>query len=496
MFLRVDVIQKVYQKTDKKVEKTCYDLYMSIIDRWKSLFVESSTPTSSVFGVSTKDSAAARAIAEDTQVTAVDPFRSLTPGVGDLNKPGDEPYERLLDKYARFVWVYVAVDRIVNAVSQVDLIVTDSRRARQPDDRAKGLAFGLQPLLKQPNPWMGTVEFIETITMHLLLTGNAYIELAEVDSRNRPNELYVLNPKNMKVIPSATKFTAGYEYIVNDKIIKFSPQEIIHIKLPDPRGESHYGIAPLTALRWTIEQEWQTTKWNVSYFNNATWPSGIIVAQDGLNDTEFKRAREELRRNYEGASKVGKVMLLTGGLDWKQTTPNPKDLDFLNMKKMNRQEILAIYRVPPSIAGIFEFENSTSRSAGVRDQRIQFWSDSVQPVLRRIIRALNRQLVPLFNPNFELQADVSKIPALKETEDMLKTRAETAGILIKQAGWSPNAVLAELYPDMKPFEWGDMPFKDFDHSMSNDELNPNGIVQESPNDPEEQSDEDSVDEDT
>jgi HK97 family phage portal protein len=430
---------------------------MGLIDRWKTLFEEK--PVKSVDYISslqTKNSAAATAIAEDTSLV-LHPHQSLTPGVGDLNKPGDEPYSWLLDKYARYVWVYVAVDRIVNAVSQVDLLVKDKRRSKRPDDEAKGLAMGLDPLIKQPNPWMGTVEFIETIAMHLLLTGNAYVELAELDSRNRPRELYVLNPKNMKVSPSRTEFVSGYQYIVNDKIINFGTEEIVHIKLPDPRGESHYGVSPLAALRWTIEQERQVTNWNVAYFNNATWPSGIIVAQDGMNETEFKRARASLKKDYEGSSKVGKVMLLTGGLDWKQTTPNPKDLDFLNMKKMNRQEILSIFRVPPSIAGIFEFENSTSRSAGVRDQRIQFWSDSVQPVLRRILRSLNRQVSPLFNPNFEIQADVSKIPALKETEDMLKTRAETAALLIEKAGWSPNSVLAELYPEKEPFDWGDEP---------------------------------------
>ncbi len=433
----------------------CYYMHMGFFDRWKSLFTDNDgSPTAEMISMSQKASGAARAIAEDTNVS-FDPFHSMSPGMSDLNKGGDEPYDRLLDKYARYVWVYVAIDRIVNAASQVDLVLKDKRKKGKPEDEAKGLGFGLKPLIEQPNPWMGTVEFIETIGMHLLLTGNAFIEFAELNSRGQPKEMYVLNPKNMKVVPSRRNFVSKYQYIVNDKVISFDTDEICHIKLPDPRGESHYGLSPLTAVRWTIEQEAQVVNWNIAYFNNAAWPSGIITAADGLNDVEFKRARNELRRNYEGTSKVGKVMLLTGGLDWKQTTPNPKDLDFLNLKKVNRQEILSMFRVPPSIAGIFEFENSTSRSAGVRDQHVQFWSMAVQPLLRRVIRCLNRDLVTRYNPNFFLEPDVSKIPALKETEEMLLTRAETAGTLIEKAGWSPNSVLSQLYPDMKPFEWGD-----------------------------------------
>lgn len=428
--------------------------YLSYVDETEPL-VESLEP------VETKNSRASEGMAEDTNrnVTPEGRYSSTAnpPGFGDLSIRGDEPYEILLNKYSRSPWVYIAVNTIVTALSQVEFRVADKRKKGRPDEIVQGPANGLNDLMDNPNPWFSEPEFKELIGMHLLLTGNAYIELAEVDSLGKPHELYVLNPKNMVVIQDNKKFIKEYRYIVNKTEVKFKPNEIIHIKLPDPRGESRYGLSPISCARIIIQQDFDALDWNSAYFKNATWPSGIITCKDGLNENEFKRAKKELKQNYEGKSKVGKVLILAGGMEWHQTTPNPKDLDFLNLRKFTREEILSIYRVPPSIAGIFQFENSTSRSAGVREQHIQFWSQTVQPLAKKIISKLNMQLTPLFGKNFELILDVSNIPALKETEEMKKTRADTAAILVEKIGWTPAAANALLFPEAVAFPWGDKP---------------------------------------
>jgi HK97 family phage portal protein len=378
--------------------------------------------------------------------------------MSDLGLPGNQPYEILLNQYGNYIWVNIATSRVATAHSQVDYRVIDKRKENQPHDSVKGPAQGLNDLLARPNPWMSMVEFKEMAALHLLLTGNVYIEKAEMDVRGRPRELYLLNPKNMKVVPDPKKFVRGYKYIVNDQVINFKPDEIIHVKLPDPRGESHYGVSPLQAGRFVLHMDGDAITWNLSYFQNATWPSGIIVSQEGLSESEFKRAKRELKENYEGRSKVGKVMVLAGGLDWKQTTPNPKDLDFLKLRQHCREEILSLFGVPPSIAGIFAFENSTSRSAGTREQHVQFWSQTIRPLAQRFIEQFNQQLCPSFSENYKIVADVSRIPALKETEEMKLTRANAAARLVMQAGWSPADAKSHLYPDIPSTnDWDEEP---------------------------------------
>jgi len=406
--------------------------------------------------IDTKDSGAARAAHQDSNVYTNNYFGSGS-GFGDLGMQGDEGYSTLLNKYARSVWLYIGVSTIAGALSQVNFRVIDKRRKGQPNEAVKGDGVGLSPLLNNPNPWMSAVEFKETVAMHLLLTGNAYIEKAALDSRGRPHELYVLNPKNMQVLPHPTKFVKGYVYTVNQIKISFSPDEVIHIKMPDPRGESHYGLAPIAAIRQTMDLDWEALNWNASYFSNATWPSGVITVEDGLNEEEYRRAKRELKQSYEGTSKVGKIIILSGGMNWQQTTPNPKDLDFLNLRKHSREEILSILKVPPSIVGIFNAESSSGRSAGVREQHIDFWSRTIQPLANRILTKLNSSLTKEFSQHFEIVPDITNIPALRETDDMKKVRAETAATLVERVGWPINKVLGHLYPDEAILDWGDIP---------------------------------------
>lgn len=423
---------------------------MSIFTRVKNIFGQDNPGLI----VEEKVSRASTLIDADT----VNPYGYSThPGVSDLNLPGDEPYNMLLNKYGRVVWVYIAVSIIATALSEVNFKVIDKRKKGKPNEGVKGSGMGLLDLLTRPNPWFSELEFKELMAMHLLLTGNAFIEKAEMDGYGRPKELYLLNPKNMSVIPSKTKFVAGYAYTVNGKSIPFKPDEIIHIKLPDPRGESHYGMSPLTAARVIIDHEWSALDWNTAFFKNATWPSGIITCKEGLNPEEFRRAKQELKQNYEGKNKVGKVLILSGGMEWTQTTPNPKDIDFLNLRRATREDILSLFRVPPSIAGIYQFENTTSRSAGVREQHIQFWSQTIKPLASRILTRFNNQLVPAYSSNYEITPDVSGIPALKETDEQRKIRAETVALLVEKGGWSPNMAISELYPDLPPIPWGDQP---------------------------------------
>lgn len=389
---------------------------------------------------------------EDTNAGVV----TYTAGQSDIWTPYSETAEQLLHKYPNSIWLNVGISRIVESFSQVEFRIIDKRRESEADNDAKGrLAVKLAKLLEQPNPHMNRNEFKEAIALHLILTGNAFIEKVGVGANIK--ELYVLNPKNMRVIPDKQNFVKGYSYQVNGKAVSYTPEEIVHIKYFDPRGESRYGLSRISAARMSIQGDYDAVDWNAAYFRNATWPSGIIVCKDGINNEEYKRMKKELKENYEGKSKVGKVMVLTGGLDWRQTTPNPRDLDFATLRRRNREEILALLGVPPTIAGIYEFENTSSRSAGIREQVVGFWSNTLMPLSTKILDKINSDVVESFSENFKIVPDVSNIPALSDTEDMKKVRAETFSLLVT-SGWPVEDALSEVYPKRTAFKKGSVAF--------------------------------------
>lgn len=428
--------------------------------------------------ISTKASRAAALRDADTGS-----YSSYTAGESDIYEPYAETFSQQLNKYPNSIWLNVGVSRIVEAFSQVEFQIVDKRKEGEADNAVKGrIAQKLQNLINQPNPWMNCNEFKEAVALHLLLTGNAYIE--KVGKGQNIKELYVLNPKNMRVVPDKHNFVKGYVYTVDGVEVKFKPEEIVHIKYFDPRGESRYGLSRICAARMSIQSDYDAIDWNTGYFRNAAWPSGIITCKEGINAEEFDRLKKELKKNYEGKSKVGKVMVLTGGLAWNQTTPNPKDLDFATLRRRNREEILALLGVPPTIAGIYEFENTSSRSAGIREQVVSFWSNTVMPLATKIMDKINKDITEEFSENFKIILDTSNIPAMSDTEEMKKTRAQNYEILVRN-GWSINAALAEVYPKHKPFSGNEIAFFEGNFTV----INPaTGEVLEQPEKTEEPSD--------
>jgi hypothetical protein len=122
---------------------------------------------------------------------------------------------------------------------------------------------------------------------------------------------------------------------------------------------------------------------------------------------------------------------------------------------MSRDEILAIFGVPFALAGLYSTEQTTARSAGVMQQIRTFYHLTVLSKIKKYKEALNRELVPLFNPRYQLHCDFRSIPALADDLNRELLRAQIFRTLVN-TGWSLNAALDELYPHMSHFPWGDV----------------------------------------
>jgi phage portal protein BeeE len=86
-------------------------------------------------------------------------------------------------------------------------------------------------------------------------------------------------------------------------------------------------------------------------------------------------------------------MLLEGGLTYKQTGLSQKDMDFLEQRKWNRDEILAVYKVPKGELGV---EDETGSYAKDKTRRKLFWETTLQ--LRPRWRALFKKETPSLSP--------------------------------------------------------------------------------------------------
>ncbi len=68
----------------------------------------------------------------------------------------------------------------------------------------------LLSLLERPNPRAAGASFLETLYGHLLISGNAYVELAEAGPDLR--ELHVLRPDRVAIVCDGQGWPAALEY--------------------------------------------------------------------------------------------------------------------------------------------------------------------------------------------------------------------------------------------------------------------------------------------
>lgn len=345
-----------------------------------------------------------------------------------LGKPVWTPrnYALLADEgYQKNVIVYRCVTLIAKGVGSIPWLLyhLDNEIERHP----------ILDLLNCPSPRQAGSAFMEAMVGHLLLAGNAYIE-AVFDQANKVRELYALRPDRMKVIPGLTGIPSGFEYEVDGykRRLECDPitghSAVLHLKNFHPLND-WYGMSPIEAAARSIDQHNIVAEHNLALMQNGGRPSGALMFKPGncLPMTEKQRdsLREDIRRIYEGSHNAGKIMVLEGDFDWKEMGLSPKDLDFIEGKKMSAREISQAFGVPPMLVGIA----GDATFANYKEARYHLWEDTILPLMEFLIAEFNLWLCPYFGEGYRLSYDADAIPALAQRRESLWAKIQAADFL-------------------------------------------------------------------
>ncbi|MEJ1157992.1 phage portal protein [Prosthecomicrobium sp. N25] len=325
--------------------------------------------------------------------------------------------------YARNPVVHRAVRLISECAASLRWLAFENEREL---DRHPLLA-----LLSAPGAGRSGRALMEAAYGHLLVSGNAYLELVRVDGV--PRELHVLRPDRMKVVPGAEGWPEGWDYTVGDRTLRFRPgpdgiSPVLQLTLFHPLSD-HYGFSPLEAAQVSLDVHNAASAWSKALLDNSARPSGALVYQSkeggNLTDDQFERLKRELEDGFQGARNAGRPLLLEGGLDWKSMGYSPKDMDFIEAKREAAREIALAFGVPPMLLGI----PGDNTYANYQEANRAFWRQTVLPLAERTAEALSAWLGPLWNAGLRLSLDTDQAPALSADRDALWSRVGAAEFL-------------------------------------------------------------------
>lgn len=333
--------------------------------------------------------------------------------------------------YRRNVIAHRAVAMVATAAASVPWKLTE-RRARTTRVLE---VHPLLTLLNNPNPLQGGTELCEALYAHRLIAGNSYLHaIGPKDSA--PLELHVLRPDRVAVVPGAGGVPKAYRYSIDNRSMDITvdaitgQSRILHLKTFHPLDD-WYGLSPMEAAAYSIDQHNQCGAWNQALLQNGARPSGALMVKAGegsaghLSEAQYTRLKGQLDEQFSGAANAGRPLLLEGGLEWKEMSLNPRDMDFINIKHSAARDVALAFGVPPQLLGI-PGDNSY---ANMREARMALWEQTIIPLLSAVTDALNNWLVPMFDSGLILSLDQDAIPIFAEKRDAYWERIAKADFL-------------------------------------------------------------------
>lgn len=291
-------------------------------------------------------------------------------------------------------------------------------------------------LLKHPSPCGSGSAFMEAIYSYRLISGNAFVQMIRPGGE-APTELHVLRPDRMSIIPGAACLPEAYVHTLGQHEQRFpvdpvsGKSDILHVHGFHPLDD-WFGLSPVEAAAFSIDQHNQASAWNQALLQNGARPSGALVVQGGkdggtgtLSDEQYLRIKQQMEEQFTGTANAGRPLLLEGGLDWREMSHSPKDMDFLESKHSAARDIALAFGVPPQLLGI-PGDNTYSNLA---EARVALWEQTILPHAQHVISALGHWLAPYYGGEIELTLDIDDIAALSPRREALWQRVNNSTFL-------------------------------------------------------------------
>ena len=355
--------------------------------------------------------------------------------------------------------VYSCIRELATSVSDIDFVAVTPTREGDYEDFIGPLA----DLVRNPNPAMTQVDFIEKIVEQLSIYGNVYVYLQRAgrggSTSARITELHLLRPDLVQIIPGdvpgGIKF---YRYTANESGtdgVEIPPENIAHMKYPNNttgiKTGGLYGLSPLAILKNDVQMDDLLSDLSMNFVKRGAVPSGLLKLQKRITSQEdADEVRKRWTSTFSGKKGQWNVAILDSDSEYEPLQALPKDLALEPTRDEVVARICAVLGVPPIIVGA-HLGLKRSTYSNYRQARASYRDETVAPLANRIARFINLQIAPNFAGNAIIHVDFAQAAAWQENET---ERADRTRSLYESGILSLNEARQEIGLD--PINSGDV----------------------------------------
>lgn len=253
-------------------------------------------------------------------------------------------------------------------------------------DRERLLDHPMAVLLGAPLPGMTHFRFVERMVTDLALY-------------DRWTGIKIKHNGTLRVLPVPPSLIYAHggnwiapEYFETPGGRQFGPDEVVYIHGYSP-SDLVGGESPIEALRELLLEAHESAKNRAAMWKGGARTTGVIVRPADAPEwtgTDKRRFREMWRGFTDGGGAEGGTPILEDGMDYKPVGFNPEQAQYIESRKLTREEVSAAYYIPPPLIGILDHATYSN----IKEQHAHLYQDTLGPWLAMLEQELIAQVLP------------------------------------------------------------------------------------------------------
>lgn len=253
-------------------------------------------------------------------------------------------------------------------------------------------------LLSRPNAWTTAFELKRSIYSDLYLYGRCLLLVLRDASSPSGWQIVNVPPTWVSGYHGASPFyPESVDVIVNPRhghAVSVPSESFLLFHGYDP-ADPFRQSAPVAALKDTLFEQVESNG-----FRRQMWTRGgrfnAFVTRPAnvqpLDDLSFERLKETFAGSWAGkdASEGGGMPILEDGMEIKSVQFNAKDAQWMEAKKLGREDVAGVYHVNPALI----WPGSGQTYASAKDNARALYNDTLATIMTEVADRIDRFLLP------------------------------------------------------------------------------------------------------
>lgn len=341
----------------------------------------------------------------------------------------------LSGKFATYAALYrvqpsiaTLVDKIANSAARLTLKVWDTTLAA---GKVEDVTSAFAALLANPSSTMSPFNFWRWTFSTYEVYGEAFW-MKQRDLNGRVFRLLPMHPSKVS-IKRDNEGNLTYVYTIGVSsagLLELPASEVVPFLRFNPDSLMR-GMSRLEPLRSTMLNEDAARRATASWWQRGARPSVALKHPGELSEGAQNRLRANWEAQHAGADLMGGTAILEEGMEAQVIQLNAEEMQYIESRKLNLQEVCMVYDVPPPVVHILDHATFSN----ITEQMRSMYRDTMAPRLEDVESTIDFYLRSEFFPASERSAKFSLDEVLRGD---FETRATAVGSLIEKGVYKPS----------------------------------------------------------